>query len=78
MFLKEQYMRTNLVTTHEAASRLQVHPKTVSRLMRMGKLTGVKLANRWLVEESTLEEFSKGYVGRKGRPSGYSPRRRRG
>ena len=69
-------MRTNLVTTHEAASRLRVHPKTVSRLIRMGKLTAVKLANRWLVEEPTLEEFSRGYVGRRGRPTGYSPRRR--
>ncbi len=69
-------MGTNLVTTHEAGSRLQVHPKTVSRLMRMGKLAGVKLANRWLVEESTLEEFGRTYVGKKGRPLGYSPRRR--
>jgi len=76
MFLKEQYMGTNLVTTHEAASRLQVHPKTVSRLMRMGRLTGVKLSNRWLVEESTLKEFGRDYVGKKGRPLGYSPKRR--
>jgi hypothetical protein len=44
----------------------------------MGKLTAVKLADRWFVEEPTLEEFSKGYVGRRGRPTGYSPRRRGG
>ena len=66
-----------LVSSHEAARRLGVHPKTLSRLLRIGKLTGVKIANRWLVDVQTLEAFSKDYVPREGRPIGYSPGRRR-
>jgi len=57
-----------LVAASEAAQRLGVHHKTVSRLMRQGKLGAVKVANRWLLEESALERFAKTYVGKKGRP----------
>ena len=63
-----------LVSTSEAATRLGVHPKTVARLVRSGKVSAVKVANRWLVEESTVEAFSKTYVGKKGRPKGWSPK----
>jgi len=63
-----------LVTTYEAARRLEVHPKTVSRLMRQGRLAGVKVANRWLIEEAVFENFGKTYTGKKGRPKGWSPK----
>ena len=62
-----------LLTSHETARELGVHHKTVSRLLREGNLPGVKLANRWLVERGALEAFRKGYIGKKGRPKGYSP-----
>jgi len=62
-----------LISSHEAADRLHVHHKTISRLMRQGKLGAVKVANRWLLEESALEEFARTYVGKKGRPKGWSP-----
>ena len=58
----------NLITSHEAAERLGVHPKTVSRLSRLGKLTGVKIANRWLINKTTLENFSQTYIGKEGKP----------
>lgn len=67
-----------LVTTHEAAMRLGVHPKTVSRLMRQGRLTGVKLANRWLIDEAAFDKFGRTYVGKKGRPKGWSPKKETG
>jgi len=67
--------KLRLVTTYEAAKRLRVHPKTVSRLMRQGKLSGVKVANRWLINENTFETFGKTYIGSQGRPKGYSPKR---
>jgi len=67
--------KLSLVTTYEAARELGVHPKTVSRLLRQGKLAGVKLANRWLIERATLETFSRHYIGKKGRPKGWSPRK---
>lgn len=67
--------KLGLVTAYEAARELRVHPKTVRRLLRQGKLAGVKLANRWLIEQTTLETFGKNYIGKKGRPKGWSPRR---
>ena len=68
--------RLNLVTANEAATRLGVHHKTIARLLREEILAGMKVSNRWLVEQSTLDEFSKHYIGRKGRPKGYTPIRR--
>ncbi len=65
-----------LVTASEASSKLGINPKSLSRLLRQGKLSGVKLANRWLIEKSALDKFSKQYLGKKGRPKGYKPRRR--
>ena len=67
----------NLITAEEAANRLNVHHKTISRLLRKEKIAGVKLANRWLLDESALISFSQYYTGSKGRPKGYSPGRRR-
>lgn len=69
--------RLKLVAASEAAARLGVHPKTVWRLIKRGRLAGVQLVGRWLVQEDSLESLSKTYVGKKGRPKGYSPKRRR-
>jgi excisionase family DNA binding protein len=68
--------KLQLVTASEAARRLGIHPKSLGRLFRKGKIDGIKLANRWLIEEATLEMFSKDYVSKKGRPKGYRPGRR--
>jgi excisionase family DNA binding protein len=65
-----------LVAASEAAKRIGVHHKTMSRLMREGKLKAVKVANRWLIEQSVLDRFAKTYVGKKGRPKGWSPKGR--
>lgn len=64
-----------LLSTSEVAKRLGVHPKTVSRLMRRGKVSGVKVANRWLIEEAAFEVVGQTYVGKKGRPKGWSPKK---
>ncbi len=65
----------NFFPTSDVAKRLGVHPKTVSRLLRQGKVAGVKVANRWLLEKATLETLGKTYVGKKGRPKGWSPKK---
>ena len=62
--------RLKVLTTSEVAEKLGVHPKTISRLIRQGKISAVKLANRWIVEEATFESFGEKYVGKRGRPSG--------
>ena len=63
----------HLLTSYEVAKELGVHHKTISRLLRLGKIPGIKVANRWLIEQDTLEAFRKVYVGKKGRPKVYSP-----
>jgi len=64
-----------LISASEAAIKLGVHHKTVSRLMRKGKLKSIKIANRWLIEESVVEEFAENYMGKKGRSKGWSPKK---
>jgi excisionase family DNA binding protein len=70
--------KIKLLSASEAAKKLGVHSKTVSRLMRLQKLDAVKVANRWLVDEASFEQFAKTYVGKEGRPKGWSPKRKGG
>ncbi len=65
----------NLLSAPDAAKLLRVHPKTVSHLLRVGKLPGLKVANRWVVDDAALSEFRKTYVGKRGRPKGWSPKK---
>jgi len=53
----------------EAAQVLGVHPGTVKRLCRNGKLEATKVYNAWLIRSGTLHSFAKAYKGRRGRPS---------
>jgi len=66
----------NFVPASEAAKRLGITHKGLGHLLRHGKLPAVKIANRWLIDKNTLENFSRTYIGKKGRPKGYSPKRR--
>jgi excisionase family DNA binding protein len=64
--LKDMYM-----TSSEAAKTLGVHCVAVGQLVRKGRIPAVKIANRWLIPRAFIEEFSKDYVGRRGRPMGW-------
>jgi excisionase family DNA binding protein len=57
----------NYVTVAEAARRLNIHPESVRRLIRSGKLPARKLANTWLVERDLLEQFASHYDPRPGK-----------
>lgn len=57
----------NYVTVAEAAERLNIHPESVRRLIRSGKLPARKFANAWLIEKATLEQFASNYDPRPGR-----------
>lgn len=50
----------------EVASRLSIHPESVRRLIRQGKLPAIKFGNKWLVEKGALEQFASGYDPRPG------------
>lgn len=50
------------------ARRLGIHPLSASRLIRQGRLPGLKVGKTWIVREEHLEELAKTYEGRRGRP----------
>lgn len=50
----------------EAGQRLDIHPESVRRLIRQGKLPAYKYANKWLIERDVLEQFALNYDGRPG------------
>jgi len=54
------------VTVQEAAERLHIHPESVRRLIRAGKLPARKFANVWLIERAILEQYAARYDPRPG------------
>jgi excisionase family DNA binding protein len=50
----------------EVADRLNIHPESVRRLIRQGKLPAIKFGNKWLVDKSELEQFASHYDPRPG------------
>jgi len=52
----------------EAARILDVHPGTVKRLCREGRLASEKVNNAWLIHDEALRDFAEQYNGRRGRP----------
>ncbi|GAB4443402.1 MAG: helix-turn-helix domain-containing protein [Anaerolineae bacterium] len=53
-------------TVQEAAEKLRIHPESVRRLIRQGKLPAKKFANTWLIEWEVLEQFASHYDPRPG------------
>ena len=60
-------MLENYVDVIEASKILDVHPETVKRLIREGKLVATKFVNKWIMERDRLRVFSNTYDGRRGR-----------
>jgi len=54
------------VGASEAAERLRIHPESVKRLIRRGKLPARKIANKWLIRRDVLEQFASTYDPRPG------------
>ena len=50
----------------EASKRLNIHPESVRRLIRQGKLPGIRFANKWLIKRDVLEQFASHYDPRPG------------
>jgi excisionase family DNA binding protein len=49
-----------------AAERLHIHPESVKRLIRSGKLPARKFANKWFIRRDVLEQFADRYIPRPG------------
>jgi len=58
----------NYYNVVEAAEVLGIHPGTVKRLCREGRLEAEKVHNAWLIHSDVLNDFAEKYVGRRGRP----------
>ena len=46
-----------LLTTDEAAALLKIHPKTVQRMARMGKIPGHRIGDLWRFRASELDQI---------------------
>ena len=62
-------MPVDFLTTVEAASTLNLHPGTIKRLCRLGKLRGEKVNNGWLISKKEVESFASTYEETRGRPA---------
>ena len=60
-------MFENYVDVIEASKILDVHPETVNRLIREGKLTATKFGNKWIMERDRLQVFANTYDRSRGR-----------
>ena len=60
-------MLENYLDVIEASKILGVHPETVKRLIREGKLTATKFGNKWIMERDRLQMFATTYDGRRGK-----------
>ncbi len=54
-------------TVADAARRLNIHPESVRRLIRKGKLPARKFSNTWLIKRAILEQFASHYDPRPGK-----------
>ncbi len=61
-------MLDNYFDVLQAAKLLSVHPETVKRLIRFGKLPATKFGNKWLLERDRLFAFAGTYDRRRGKP----------
>lgn len=60
-------MLENYIDVIQASKILDVHPETVKRLIREGKLTATKFGNKWIMERGRLRAFTNTYDRRRGR-----------
>lgn len=56
----------NYAGVSEVSERLNIHPESVRRLIRQGKLPAIKFGNKWLVEKTALDQFASRYDPRPG------------
>ena len=62
-------MLRDVLTAVEAASTLNLHPETVKRFCRIGKLHGEKVNGGWLISKTEVESFVSTYEETRGRPA---------
>ncbi len=76
-------MADEIMTPEETAEYLKVHPQTVYRQLRAGKLPGRKIGDQWRVRRADLDAFLSGQASTSakavsGKATGKSSRTSRG
>ena len=59
---------TPMMTVPELAKRMGIDPSTAWRYLRDGKLPGVQVGSRWLIDRDRVERFLAGKEGAAGQP----------
>ena len=54
------------LTITEVASSLGLHPQTIKRFCRLGKLKSEKVNNGWLIPKTEVESFASTYEETRG------------
>ena len=65
-FMSKDDLLENYAGVAEVSKRLNIHPESVRRLIRQGKLPAIKFGNKWLVEKATLDQYASRYDPRPG------------
>ena len=58
----------SFMSSAEAAGKLGIKPEAASRLVKQGKLPGVKIGRSYVIPRESVDSFSIGYVPARGRP----------
>ncbi len=61
------------MTVPELAARLGIDPSTAFRYLRAGKLPGVQIGSRWLIDRERVERFLAGREDARGQPLTHAP-----
>lgn len=64
--MSKETLLENYAGVNEVSKRLNIHPESVRRLIRQGKLPAIKFGNKWLVEKAVLEQYASRYDPRPG------------
>ena len=64
--MSKESLLANYADVVEAGRRLNIHPESVRRLIRQGKLPAIRFSNKWLIERDILEQFASRYDPRPG------------
>ena len=59
---------TSFMSSADAARKLGIRPEAASRLVRQGKLPGVKIGRSYVIPKESVDSFSIGYIPARGRP----------
>lgn len=51
---------------HAVAARLDIHPESVRRILRRGRLAAYRVGAKWFVPQAALDAFAKTYDKRPG------------